>query len=63
MMTFVAVIFLLGVLFVACLFFLLAFALRLGVNEQTAPDMFKVSLRFAFVATSIFAVIWFFAHR
>jgi hypothetical protein len=54
---------LLGVLFFGCLFFLLAFALRLGVNERSAPDMLKISLRFAGVATAVFAVIWFFAHR
>jgi len=54
---------LIGVLFVGCLFFLLAFALRLGVNERTSPDMLKVSLRFALVATAVFVTIWFFAHR
>ncbi len=62
-MKFVAVIFLLGVLFMGCLFFLMAFADRLGVSEQTKPDMLKISLRFAGVATTVFAVIWFFGHR
>jgi hypothetical protein len=48
------------VFFIGCFFFLFMFAHRLGVSDQTKPDMFWIIFRFALIAAAIFAVLLFF---
>ncbi len=51
-----------GLFFIFSLFFLLGFALRLGVSEKNNKEMFTVALCFAGSATAVFFVLWFLSH-